>query len=142
MRLFYLLSKFLMSACFFLLTQSIKLSMYMLVLVPVLLLTNPQKLWTDDNIHFLFSIKGFKLDLHVTIWKLPFIHQFPNNVDSLIMPPFFMKAIAVQVDQLHSLLLHFHIIYTCISIVSNDYSWDLQSSQENLKTILMQNFWG
>ena len=42
-------------------------SMYMLVLVPVLLLTNTQKLRTDDNIHFLFSIKGFKLDLHVTI---------------------------------------------------------------------------
>ena len=66
-------------------------SIYMLVLVHVLLLTNPQKLWTDDNIHFLFSIKGFKLDLHVTIWKLPFIHQFLNNVDSLIMPPFLWK---------------------------------------------------
>ena len=37
-----------------------------------------------------------------------------------------------------------HFVYPqkfCISIVFN-FSWDLQSSQEKLKTMLMQNFWG
>ena len=34
---------------------------YMLVLVPVLLITNSQKLWTDDNIHFYKRIPGAPL---------------------------------------------------------------------------------
>ena len=44
---------------------------------------------------------------------------------------------------------HFHISHNtvclfpkiCISNVLN-FSWDVQSSQEKLKTMVMQNFWG